>query len=255
VQGGQPICPVCGADLEAVAALSTAPSRVSYDPGPSFVDFGDSAIDPASMPSWLMNFGGMVSTADPPKTMTAAPSREPAAADEPIMPHWLEEPRTSSALHAPSALSASLPDDGSLDHDDDLISEDDLPEWLRTMSSEHAPPTDHSAHMPLAAVTNGVATATLPATRPAWVTMREMVALPAGESLFASIAGEESHNAADTPPAAPAMGVAPAAGSAVVMHEPARTAIPVSSGGRLRLYLFAAVLITAVILLALFTQM
>lgn len=183
-------CPVCGMSTVEQPVLVGSVSS-TYQPGPSFVDLPDRELDFSNIPGWLQSFGESVAASD---TQARVAEIEPAGLTGltgPTLPSWLEEPRMmpAGAPSVPPTVEDVLVEDSV-----GFISEDDLPEWLRSIVDE--PSEDHEvlAHVP-SPFANGTIAA--PAIALAWVTAQHVVALAPGEKLFARIAGEEAPHRAD----------------------------------------------------------
>jgi hypothetical protein len=104
--------------------------RPQFSPGASFTDDDpDDDIEVSELPSWLQSFASSVDVDEAETEVPATPVVEaPVApgADDPTIPGWLSGPREDSnqggLLSSPGGTS--------------FFSEDDLPEWLRALSSE-----------------------------------------------------------------------------------------------------------------------
>jgi hypothetical protein len=201
IEDGADVCSTCGtavADDTALVPMAATPTV--FEPGPSFNEPPVGGAGGQELPGWLQNFGG--GAEDSPAEAAAFSAQ--AAAEHPLaaeLPNWLAAPRADVAAPAPTRPQASAApwdmQDVTFGGNDDngFISEDDLPDWLRSIGDEPSP------EQPLGAahVTNGsdpAATRALqtPTVVSAWVTGRSTVALAERESLFADIASEEQHS-------------------------------------------------------------
>lgn len=182
-------CPVCGMSAVEQPALVTSMS-VAFEPGSSFVDVPEQDLDFGGIPGWLQTFGESVAAnpvahLDPP-----IPSAFTDARAEPTLPAWLEEPRAVPSV-AP-VVSSLVGDVLASDDSSGFISEDDLPEWLRSLGDET---TGELVVAGIAAPSASNGVLSIPNTTLAWVAAHQMVALAPGETLFARIAGEEAAQA------------------------------------------------------------
>lgn len=238
-------CPVCGMSVVEQPALAPAGPQ-HWEPGPSFVDIPNHQLDREGIPGWLETFGETIATR---AALAAQAPAAPASGTnhvrgEPILPSWLEEPRS---LPGTSPQPAGLLDDViSTDDSASFISEDDLPEWLRSIADE--PAMDEFAAVGAAATgVNGVFT--VPSISVAWVTSQHMVALAPGATLFARIAGEDAAPVSVSMPEPPHHVEVPAISAAANVDEQ-----PTTTGSRnsMRIFLLVA-LIMVVILVVLVT--
>jgi hypothetical protein len=242
------------APLQPVAA---APAQAVFEPGPSFNE-PPPAADGPELPGWLQSFGGAVEQPPAPalsfpvETVAAQPEHSPAD-----LPNWLATPRADQPASVEPAWNLS---DGKFgDHEENgFISEDDLPDWLRSIGGDSSPDTAPAA----AAQVNGtIATPPrelrIPTVVSAWVVGRETVASAPGESLFAHIASEEQlvADASDrmdverTPPSAlpQALEMAPVQASS--------PAIDTQAGARSRrMLIYVAIAMLVLLLLIMFVQ-
>jgi hypothetical protein len=174
--------------------------RDDFDPGLSFADEPLAEVDAAELPAWLRNFAESASDDAPlassiPAMQTPAESvavQTPPVArddDDPLFPGWLDAPRPGRA-NAPGSLAETV--------GPSFFSEDDLPEWLRALSSDQseaqqrpafdggAPSSNHvNATAPIPAPAPDVLY--VPAVAPVWVT-DDNLSDSQGATLFAVIA-------------------------------------------------------------------
>ncbi|MEX1158602.1 MAG: hypothetical protein WEC79_06715 [Thermomicrobiales bacterium] len=172
----------------------------SFELGTSFTDEPTEEGASGELPSWLQNFGGV-----------AGDAKAPAASeDEPSMTGWNEAPRPADLRAAPvPAPSGPEPEpatqsgQGLAVGDQSFFSEDDLPEWLRALSTESEPAVSAA---PVAAVSantgqsasNGAVS--IPPVSRAWVTASDVAEVSPGANLLSSLV-----NAIDTRPDAVAV--------------------------------------------------
>jgi len=206
-------CPVCGMSVVLEPALAGRSSN-GWEPGPSFEELDKQNLDYEGIPGWLQSFGDSVAgnPQDLPVDTSFAASQTAPLRSESSLPGWLEEPRPAPA-GAPVAASL-LGDVLASDDSSGFISEDDLPEWLRTISDE-APDDVDLVISSAPSGSNGAFS--IPSVAIAWIASHQMVALAPGETLFARIAGEdhapltvgvaEATQHIDSPLAAPALEV------------------------------------------------
>lgn len=200
-------------------APAMAQHDAMYDPGPSFIEHDRPTVRLAELPAWLQRFAA--SAGDPDdmgqesydvaemenitQLPTPAPQSEPESPSIEL-PSWLDDdesvdpepmpeppaPETDSVAEAPVPGTPQF-----------MISEDDLPDWLRTISSGEGGaevPAGVAAQPSMA--TAGVAS--VPSVARAWVTREDMDALSEGGSLFALVASQTtSSHVADAPEPAP----------------------------------------------------
>lgn len=179
--------------------------RQHYSPGASFTDDAPSDRPLSELPSWLQSFASSVDDQDvaerqePDAEQQAA---ETVESDDPSMPSWLSSARedtvTTGTLASPGGSS--------------FFSEDDLPEWLRALSSEQeaaAPTTGFSA--PHGGIDDesepsSRSSISIPAVSNVWVTgLEARVENPAAE-LFSVIATSGSSRPELAMAAAPRVG-------------------------------------------------
>jgi hypothetical protein len=177
--------------------------RDDFDPGLSFTDDPAGEVTASELPSWLRSFAEAAEddaagnpAARSPRTAAsvARSSESPALDDDPLFPGWLDAPR-GNRPQAPGSLVETV--------GPSFFSEDDLPDWLRALSTDTPAPA-----APAAAASAGSAPAT--AARPAagvdpvvyvpqvsrvWVHGDDAEYDSESASLFAAIA----HGASDRP--------------------------------------------------------
>jgi hypothetical protein len=235
-------CPICGMST-AIQGTAGATDTTHFEPGPSFVDLPEQDLDVAGIPGWLHSFGEAVATASAgghahATVVAEAPSAERS---DPALPAWLEEPRPMpGGAPAPASL---LNDVLSAEDSSSFISEDDLPEWLRSIGGESLATEGLLTGSPVTS-DNGVLS--VPAVSLAWIASHQMVALASGETLFARIAGEEL-------PAVSANHSETAHHTDVPISHPqveiaTVTSAPASKSGNMRVLLLAALVMVAILL-------
>ena len=179
--------------------MSAASAQPMYEPGPSFND-NVGGLDPAQLPSWLQNFRETIVEAPTPLDLTPDRAVKGDAGDLglalDVMPEWLSEAR-ADAPPAPAAHDGwyfgGATHDGALELN--FISEDDLPDWLRSISVE--PPAPAAAAPTVVGNASGSRSVTMmaPPVAAAWIVSRQTMALAAGEALFAHLASEDARTA------------------------------------------------------------
>lgn len=178
-----------------------------FAPGESFADGSAESADTAdALPSWLQSFGDTVTTDSPsaaeqlsspgttdldglPRPDFGMPGNDEAA--ESSMAGWLDEASVAPLPHTPLSHAAPADPGNMVSGADDGIgffSDDDLPEWLRSLGPSSAPVSGAARVAPAAAPAD-IATLTIPAVSRVWVTPHEAAPVPPSASLFASIAG------------------------------------------------------------------
>lgn len=172
--------------------MDTGSDERRYDPGPSFIENDRPAVRLAELPAWLQTFASSVGdpAEDEPETHSApATSEEPAGSraqpqpgEAASLPDWLQD--GESQHHAPPEPQDSAPSF--------MITEDDLPDWLRSIPGEAtaaptpppAPSQDDAGSMSM----NGVLE--VPPISRAWVTATAERELSDGGSVFALVASQ-----------------------------------------------------------------
>ena len=193
-----------------------------FDPGNSFTEESLPAPDPSALPSWLQNFAEMAADAPPaPSVATvAATPVQPAGAmptssvdpsaqhgsvgngdDDAVIPGWLDSSAAGSNTPNRGAMTDTSPIGGA-----DFFSEDDLPEWLRALSTSPSPDGPAVTSSPSAASsaattstpqhdgdivtfsTSPTTTVTVPAVTRIWITEHDVPEPTPGASIFAEIA-------------------------------------------------------------------
>ena len=261
IENGADPCPACGmseSEGSAPAPLPMILSQSVFEPGPSFSEHMPAGSDDQELPNWLQNFGGSVET---PLAATVAVSdytiptlvEQPPVSD---LPGWLAEPRPGVAAPAQASTWDLADVKFGSNEESGFITEDDLPDWLRSIGNE-PPPADAAVGTE---PTNGVNAAAArmlqtPSVVSAWVTGRTTVALAERESLFAHIAHEEKDGLLATAQAAES-GTWPTAVAEQSLAAPVETAALVlgtpsqQRARRYMLYVALAVLLLLVIFLA-----
>lgn len=197
------------------------PAR-GFDPGNSFTEESLPAPDPSELPSWLQNFAEMAADAPPAPPVATVPATpaQPAGAvpissahtsarhgsvgngdDDAVIPGWLDSSAAGSNTPNRGAMTDTSPIGGA-----DFFSEDDLPEWLRALSTSPSPEGPAVTGSPPAASsaattstsqrgadtvtfsTPPTATVTVPAVTRIWITEHDVPEPTPGASIFAEIA-------------------------------------------------------------------
>ena len=143
---GDHSCHVCGAPMSetdrfcrACGQSQSGAAAGRYEPGPSFVDDSSLQVDPFELPPWLREMTSSV--AGGPDGFPSAPTSTVAQNDG--LPPWFDAASTGNGAENSSASQpspgwskpASRPNDESM-AEFSLISEDDLPEWLRALGDQ-----------------------------------------------------------------------------------------------------------------------
>jgi hypothetical protein len=109
-----------------------------YEPGPSFVDDSLLQVDPIELPPWLREM--TAASADGPESFGGSTSS--AVAQNDVLPTWLDAATPTNGASSPAGRanpglpkSAARPNEESM-AEFSLISEDDLPEWLRALGDQ-----------------------------------------------------------------------------------------------------------------------
>ena len=248
-----------------------------YDPGPSFAGIERPAERLAQMPAWLQTFAAVAGdpaedelVAEPRMDVSAATvALEDTPSDEPVeLPSWLTEERAAVAAE-PVEPERDAAGDAAIGAAAaaTLISEDDLPEWLRAISSNDDDGHDELFSFGAEAGDAGSqrAVLTAPSVARAWQFMHDQPALSEGASIFALVARETIATALPAPAAGSATTAVsdapfPARAAAqrgeslaapVRADQPAEQAERATTAGRPRwmIYLLALLLVVAVLVL------
>jgi hypothetical protein len=186
--------------------------RDNFDPGPSFTEDADHKPESGE----LRNFAETAGDHESPAGGAAGTTRDPDAEDSaalrqrsaPSMPGWLETPRAGVSSPGGDLADTVGPD---------FFSEDDLPQWLRSLSTDQTSTSSGSfsggvaANQATAETTGAAATLQIPEIANIWVTASEQSNASPGASLFAMVA-----NDTDTRPEV--TGSEPVSGAVVTAH-------------------------------------
>lgn len=202
-QDGAETCEVCGSPLAAGAgtlncyacgspvgehdrfcsacgATQSAPLARAYSPGPSFNDDSDLQVDMADLPPWLQDFA---KTTIDVSQMPSAPVA--SAAGNNSLPSWLSDDSNDNGsdmsrdtspptlANRPVERADSSPQNSGVNDTFSLISEDDLPEWLRALGDEEFGATAPVEPAPAPDVTTPLTrqfTTDIPTVSRAWLT-------------------------------------------------------------------------------------
>lgn len=211
------------------AGEELAPAMAQHDaindPGPSFLEYDRPTVRLAELPAWLQRFAA--SAGDPEDESLEADeineseniTQLPTASIEPStdndaevsgidLPSWLDDEESETSE---PAVEPVLPDMTSLSDEPApgtpqfMLSEDDLPDWLRSISPNES--GDEGAAAVASTQSMAVAgLASVPSVARAWVTRDDMDALSEGGSLFALVASQSSSTqtqVATAPPTTP----------------------------------------------------
>jgi hypothetical protein len=239
----------------------------SYEPGPSFTDGAIPTPDADMLPGWLQRFGE-TTAADAPQVQAeprADAQPEPAhapdttsrgATDDMQITAWLEEAAPDNA----DAPVDAAPSETELFSSADFLTDADLPDWLRSISTPPDVALPSSDEPEPAHMTAQAATATLPVpqVRRIWVTDQDAQDVSAGASMFAAVA-EGSGTRPDilvseapvTPQpvaTAPTTLAQPVAANATAEASTA-TSSDSAKSARMRLYLIAAIAVVLILAL------
>jgi hypothetical protein len=139
-------CHVCGSPMSETDRFcrtcgqsQSGASAGRYEPGPSFVDDSALKVDPFELPPWLREMTS--SAGSVPDGRINAPSSAVAQSD--TLPPWLDAapPANGSGNAAANQAAVGWPKPAARPNDESmaefsLISEDDLPEWLRALGDQ-----------------------------------------------------------------------------------------------------------------------
>lgn len=186
-----------------------------YDPGPSFLEHDRPTVRLAELPAWLQRFAASAGDPDdesqeaaeitqsenitqlPTATLetTNESSMVEEEAESPVidLPSWLDDSESEDPQPAVEPVIPEMPatvDEPVPGTPQFMISEDDLPDWLRTISPDDG--DEGSASMASTESMAVAGLASVPSVARAWVTRDDMDALSEGGSLFALVASQSS---------------------------------------------------------------
>lgn len=246
------------------ASTGDSVDEATFEPGASFTDEPAEQSGSGELPSWLQNFGGVTgeqSGSDAPQVVAGSePQTAPARPEAPPAPVGHSRP-----VNEPVGPFGPLQGSG----DSSFFSEDDLPEWLRALSTDSVPSPAAAPVMAVATdsvvptgVPNG-ATHVPPVSR-AWVTASDQQELSPGANLLSSLvhatdSRPEADAVASTGPApAPRSSAKASAQPKVAAQPPAgapvATEVTQGSGRWSRTRILAVVAIIVLLLLVIIMQ-
>ena len=278
---GERRCATCGAPMNehdrycrSCGALApNEPTTHGYDPGPSFVDDTDLEIDESALPTWLRELAASAPAAD------SGTQRRPITA--PLHPETGHSP-APEATRPPTAWAPPAPGqpptetqppqpEPSVNDTLSLISEDDLPDWLRAIGDEAepipTPPDDSQPTTPTGPETMAAPSPPpIPSVSRAWLSSSpaRATATDATADDFRPLEAETAPAASapsatpSTPTPQPAPGVTPpsaptAPAAPATLNEPqAPGTTPEASSQRRIILLAAALAVLIVVLVVLF---
>ncbi len=173
-------CHVCGAPVEehdrfcrACGQSQSGAAAGRFEPGPSFVDDSALEVDPSELPPWLRE----MTEAASPNANGHEHVHTQATEKSESLPSWLDSTPPANGTNRGATQSAqpawSAPSQPQMEHAESfsLISEDDLPEWLRALGDQEfdteQPPVQPAG--PISASPHPVATIA-PTISRAWLT-------------------------------------------------------------------------------------
>ena len=230
----------------------------AFDPGDSFSNEPSDQSGAGALPSWLQNFADATGEAGD----TGAPKAPATAAPQPELSSW-DDPTAAPQAAAPAQPEPADPfGQAPAAADANFFSEDDLPEWLRALSTEGetAPVAVPVAAGPTTSpAPNG--TLNVPPISRAWVTAADQAEVSPSANLLSSLVhvidSRPDAVAVEAPPVASAP---PQNARATPAPQPAATAAPVASEpaqaakGRNRTQLLLIGVIAALVLLIILMQ-
>lgn len=264
---GDRMCHACGAPVSETDRFcrtcgqsQSGAEAARYEPGPSFIDDSTLQADPLELPPWLRemtpsDFGGVDGFPG-----TAAAS----VAQSDTLPPWLDAapPANGSSDSVGHQHSAPWPAPEDRANDEQaasfsLISEDDLPEWLRALGDQEI---EAEPAPPRLTTTNGASSSAPPATlvaptiSRAWLSRPRAVEHETVDEVAADFvpveasARPEPARAMPTPAGTPAEPVvaAPETPATTVSTPSVESAKPAPRG--MRLVLLSAIVVVIVIL-------
>lgn len=178
-------------------AMGSGSEERRYDPGPSFVENDRPSVRLQELPAWLQTFASSVGE---PEEDEVPPADEPSpvaeteqAADtgrvggSDMLPDWLQE--DDSAKAEAQSTPPPEPQDSAPSF---MISEDDLPDWLRSIPGEAsaAPTPIPSPTAPANEAPSLNGTIEVPRISRAWVNATTERELSDGGSVFALVASQ-----------------------------------------------------------------
>jgi hypothetical protein len=260
------MCHACGAPVgetdrfcRTCGQSQSGAEAARYEHGPSFVDDSALHVDPLELPPWLRemtpaDFGGI----------DGFSGGTSSVAQSDALPPWLDAAppangaSDSHTYHSPSPWPA--PEDRSNDEQAasfSLISEDDLPEWLRALGDQDIEPEPEP---PRVTTTNGASSSApptmlvAPTISRAWLSRPRNVGQETADEVAADFvpveasARPEPVRAVAPPASTPAQPVAatPATPAPTVSPPPVESAKPAPRG--MRLVLMSAIVVIIVVL-------
>ncbi len=235
---------------------------VEFSPGDSFSNDPSDQAGTGELPSWLQNFAdvavessgggqqesatGASERAAPQSTATPAQSSMSQTAPAEAMPQSTETSTLSDVFSQP-------PGSG----DSSFFSEDDLPEWLRALSTDSEPPV---AGVPVTTMQAASATPNgallVPAVSRAWVTASDQPEVSPTANLMSSLVNVIDSRpdavavepAVTTPTRSPNVGSASSPHAATTVAAGSATTNGAAPGNRSRMLLIAAIVILVLII-------
>jgi hypothetical protein len=164
----------------------------AFETGDSFSDEPSDQAGTGALPSWLQNFAGAAGESDDAAKPAPSPSPELSTWDDPS--HSSPAQAQPTAASQPHSMAEPAGQFGQFSGGDSgFLSEDDLPEWLRALSTDSEPAAGAAPAAAVAvagaapsAAPNGTAIQVPPVSR-AWVTASDVPEVSAGANLLSSL--------------------------------------------------------------------
>jgi RNA polymerase subunit RPABC4/transcription elongation factor Spt4 len=258
-------CHVCGAPMEehdrfcrACGQSQSGSEAGRFEPGPSFVDDSALEVNTADLPPWLREMTESATNNGNGHVAAAAPAAEQAD----NLPPWLDSaPQVNGANHKNPTFTEPAWSGPSQQQEDSaaafsLISEDDLPEWLRALGDQEFEPESQPAQsaptMQAKPTSHAPAATITPTVSRAWLSRSREVESQSTEEIAADFTPLESGPTASlkrTPaPQTDELTLPKTEEPVVAEPQQPSTASEKSNPVRVRLIVFSVVVLLVVIL-------
>lgn len=171
-------------DERSSVASGTSDDLKQFEPSPSFLDYDRPNIRLVELPAWLQSFAA--SLGEPSESEFSAEPVEEAPLEQPVN---TPEDRSDSETEVESTSRPSA----SMSVSSGFISEDDLPEWLRSIAPDES--GQGSNDIPSFERTGGDDQLTVPNVSRAWSTSKDARGPDESTTLFALVASQTPHTA------------------------------------------------------------
>lgn len=196
-------CHVCGAPVDehdrfcrACGQSQSGADAGRFEPGPSFVDDSNLEANPAELPPWLRE---MTESSAQVKNGHVTNTPTSVAEHGDSLPPWLDSAGptngSSESFPASSQPSWSAPAQPAVESAESfsLISEDDLPEWLRALGDQEIETEEPVAHpLPTSQSPQALASTSAPTISRAWLSRSRDTAVETVDEVAADFEPLES---------------------------------------------------------------